>query len=66
MGNKVYQLFEYLYIVMAIFSIYLVITNWETDRNKAYLFILFAFVGVFMFLFKRNFRKKMKERNRDN
>ena len=42
MGNKLYLLFEYLYIIMALFSIYVAITEWETDRNRAYLFIFFA------------------------
>ncbi len=62
MNNKIFQLFEYLYIAMAAFSIYLVITNWNTDRNKAYLFVLFTIVAIFMFFFKRSFRKKMKQR----
>ena len=65
MGSKIYQIFEYAYIAMAIFSIYLVISNWETDRNRAYLFVFFAVVAIFMFFFKRNFRKKIEERQRN-
>jgi len=60
MGTKISQLFEYAYIFMALFSIYLVIQNWETDRNKAYLFVFFTLVAIFMFFFKRNFRKKIE------
>lgn len=66
MGNKIYQLFEYAYIAMAAFSVYLVISNWNTDRNRAYLFMIFTVVAIFMFFFKRKFRQKMEERNRDN
>jgi len=51
MGNKIYRLFEYVYILMAVFSIYLVVTNWENDRNRAYLFVFFAVVAIFMFFF---------------
>lgn len=65
MGNKIYQIFEYAYIVMAIFSIYLVITNWETDRNRAYLFVFFTVVAIFMFIFKRRFRKNIEKRNQN-
>ena len=65
MGTKIYQLFEYAYIAMAIFSIYLVISNWETDRGRAYLFAFFAFVAVFMFFFKRKFRRKIEEHKRN-
>jgi len=62
MGTKIYRLFEYAYILMAVLSIYIVITNWEVDRNKAYLFTFFAIVTVFMYFFKRNFRKKIEGR----
>ena len=65
MGTKIYHLFEYVYIAMALFSVYLVISNWETDRPRAYLFAFFAFVAVFMFFFKRRFRRKMEEHKRD-
>ena len=64
MGNKIYRLFEDVYLAMAVFSVYLVVTNWSDNRNRAYLFIFFAIVAVFMFFFKRNFRKKIEERNR--
>jgi len=62
MGSKIYKLFEYAYIAMAIFSIYLVITNWETDRGQAYLFSFFGVLAIFMYFFKRRFRKKFEKR----
>ena len=65
MGTKIYRLFEYAYIVMAILSIYIAITNWGVDNNKAYLFAFFTIVAIFMFFFKRNFRKKVEGR-KDN
>ncbi len=65
MGTKIYRLFEYAYILMAVLSIYIVITNWEVDRNKSYLFAFFTIVAIFMFFFKRNFRKKI-ERQKNN
>jgi len=64
MGSKIYIIFEYLYIAMAVFSIYIVISVWSEDRNRAYLFMFFAVVAVFMFFFKRNFRKKITDRNK--
>ncbi|MFK5982006.1 MAG: hypothetical protein QM499_03745 [Flavobacteriaceae bacterium] len=63
MGTKINHLFEYLYIVMAAMSVYVVITSWTIDRNRAYLFIVFSIVAILMFFFKRNFRKKIEERN---
>jgi hypothetical protein len=63
MGNKIYRLFEYAYLGMAAFSIYIVINNWTENRNRAYLFAFFTLVAIFMFFFKRNFRRKIEERN---
>lgn len=64
MKNKIYQVFEYAYLAMAAFSVYLVITNWELNRSRAYVFLLFAIVAVFMFFFKRKFRKNIEEHNK--
>ncbi len=63
MGNKVYRLFEYAYLAMAVFSVYIVIDNWSDNRNRAYLFAFFGVVAVFMFFFKRKFRKKIEAHN---
>ena len=65
MRNKIYQLFEYAYIAMAIGSMYLVITNWTENRGRAYMFIFFGVVAIFMFFFKRKFRKMIEERNKN-
>jgi len=63
MGTKIYRLFEYLYLVMALLSVSVVYTAWAEDKNRAYLFMFFTVVAVFMFFFKRNFRKKMEDKN---
>lgn len=62
MGSKIYKFFEYAYILMAIGATYLVFANWNDNRERSYLFIFFAIVAVFMFFFKRRFRKMMEER----
>lgn len=60
MRNKLYILFEYLYLIMAGFSVYVTLTSWNGDRNRAYLFLFFTVVAIFMFFLKRNFRKKIE------
>lgn len=65
MGKKIYHLFEYAYLIMAAFSIYLVFINWETDPTRSYLFLFFAVVAVFMFFFKRWFRKSVEKREQN-
>ena len=64
MGTKIYRLFEYAYVLMAVFSVYLVIDNWEENRSRSYLFALFGIVAVLMFFFKRKFRKKIEAHNK--
>ncbi|WGF93025.1 hypothetical protein QCQ61_02265 [Aequorivita marisscotiae] len=64
MVNKVYRFFEYAYLIIAAFFLYETINNWNTQPNRAYLFLFFVVLAIFMFFFKRNFRKKMEERNK--
>ena len=64
MRGKIYKLFEYGYIAMALFSIYLVLTNWSENRERSYMFIIFAVLAVGMYFFKRWFRKNMENRSK--
>ena len=64
MRGKIYKLFGYGYIAMALFSIYLVLTNWSENRERSYMFIIFAVVAVGMYFFKRWFRKNMENRSK--
>lgn len=50
---------------MAAFSLYLVKTHWLDNRGRAYMFIFFAILALFMFFFKRKFRKMTEQRNKD-
>lgn len=63
MPNKIYRLFEYFYLIIAIFFTYEAINNWSENRTRAYLFLFFVAMAIFMFFFRRKFRKKMEERN---
>ncbi|UWX54567.1 hypothetical protein NYZ99_17015 [Maribacter litopenaei] len=63
---KILRYTEYLYIIVAVFSIYRIFTDWNSDRSMAYLFIFFAVVSIGMFFFRRNYRKKFEQRSKDN
>ncbi len=63
---KILKYTEYVYLIVAFFSIYRIFTDWDNDRQNAYLFVFFAVVSVGMFLFRRNYRKKFEQRKRDN
>lgn len=66
MSNKIYKIFEYAYLVMFFLSVFAVITSWNTDKDRAYLFIFFGVVALFMYFFKRNFRKRLEKRQKEN
>jgi len=63
---KILRYTEYVYLIVAGFSLYRIFTDWNTDRNNAYLFVFFAVVSIGMFLFRRNYRRKFEQRQRDN
>lgn len=61
---KFYKYFEYAYLFIAAFFLFETIRLWNTERNRAYLFIFFVIMAVFMFFFKRRFRRNYEDRNR--
>ncbi len=63
---KILRYTEYLYLIVAIISVYKISQNWNVDRNQAYLFIFFAIASAGMFFFRRTYRKKFEKRQRDN
>lgn len=65
MNKTLSKISEIAYIVMAVLSAYVIITNWNSDRDRAYLFVLFLVVAIFMFLFKRRFRRRFEKRNQE-
>jgi hypothetical protein len=63
---KILRFTEYLYLAVALISIYKIGELWETDRQGTYIFIFFAVVSLGMFIFRRNYRKRFEKRKRDN
>lgn len=59
---KILKYTEYLYLAVALISIYKIGQLWEVDRQQAYIFVFFAVVSVAMFFFRRNYRKRFKKR----
>ncbi len=63
---KILRYTEYLYLLVAIISVYKIIELWNIDREGTYIFIFFALVSIGMFIFRRNYRKRFEKRKRDN
>ncbi|AIZ40536.1 membrane protein [Cellulophaga baltica 18] len=58
---KIFKFTEYLYLVVAFFSLYRIYTDWNENREFAYLFIFFAIMSIGMFFFRRSYRKKFEK-----
>ncbi|MEX0361200.1 MULTISPECIES: hypothetical protein [Flagellimonas] len=63
---KILRYTEYLYLAVAIVSIYKVATLWSVEPKETYIFIFFAVVSIAMFLFRRKYRKRFEQRKQDN
>jgi len=63
--NRVYYPFVIYYLVIASYALYLVTSHWADNRLNDYMFIFFVIISVFMFFFKRKFRKMTEQRNKD-
>jgi len=58
---KYYKFFEIAYLVIAIVFLVETILNWNGERQKAYIFLAFSALAVFMYFFRKKFRKKFEE-----
>ncbi len=63
---KILKYTEYLYLVVAIASIYKIVTLWQVDPKETYIFIFFAVVSLAMFIFRRKYRKRFEDRAKQN
>ena len=63
---KILRYTEYLYLVVAIASLYKIVALWPSNPNEAYIIIFFAIVSVAMFLFRRRYRKRFEKRSGNN
>ena len=60
---KFWKFFEFAYFVIAIIFIVEGVLRWNSDRQRAYLFLGFAVLAVFMYFFRKRFRKRIEKRN---
>ena len=64
--NKLWKFFQYGYLMVAFICVVEGIVRWNADRSRSFLFLGFAVLIIFVFFFKRHFRKKVEKRNNQN
>jgi len=60
---KILSFFQYVYAFVAIVFTDDAISQWNVDRNRSYMLLFLAALAVFMFFFRKRFRKKIEDRN---
>lgn len=60
---RTYHISEVLYWVIAVISAFQTVQLWTLNPTKAYIFLGFSVLSVFMALFRRHFRRKFNARN---
>jgi len=63
---KILRYTEYLYLAVAALSIYKIATLWPINPKDTYIFIFFAVISVAMFVFRRRYRKRFEQRQKEN
>ncbi|MBE0423296.1 MAG: LPXTG cell wall anchor domain-containing protein [Lutibacter sp.] len=61
--QKIWKIFEYGYLIIAIVFGVETVLKWSEDRERAYLLAGFALVAIFMYFFRRRFRKRRETPN---
>lgn len=60
---KILKFFQYAYLVFAVLFIWDAISNIGEDNNRVIISLIFAALAIFMFFFRKKFRKKFENRN---
>ncbi len=62
--QKIWKIFEYGYLFIAVVFIVETVLNWNTNRERSYLLLLFSVVAIFMYFFRKRFRKRVENRDK--
>lgn len=60
--TKLLRFFEIGYLIISIILAYETFANWNLNREKAYVYLGFSIAAIFMYFFKKRFRKKAETR----
>jgi len=58
--KKISKIFEFGYLIIAIVFIVETFLNWNENRSRAYMMLVFSGLAIFMYFFRKRFRKKME------
>jgi transposase len=62
---KMIRIVEVMWAVIAAVSAYEVYAQWTPNRQRAYMFLAFMALAIFMFFFRRRYRMRYEQRRRE-
>jgi LPXTG-motif cell wall-anchored protein len=62
--QNIWKIFEYGYLVIAVVFGVETVLKWNEDRERAYLLAGFTLLAIFMYFFRRRFRKRRETPNK--
>ncbi|MBQ4820808.1 hypothetical protein [Aquimarina sp. MMG016] len=63
--KKVSRFFEFAYLAVMVLFLYQAYAEWGQEGGRSILYLCFAGVAIFMYFFKRSFRKRFEANNKD-
>lgn len=64
--NTLWKYIQYGYLVVGIIFLVEGILKWNSDKQQAFIMFGFAIFITLIFFFKRNFRRKVEKRNKQD
>lgn len=61
---SILKFFQYAYLIIAALFLYEVIRAWNTEGKIDYISLFFFVLAVFLFFFRRKFRKRFEDRGK--
>lgn len=62
---KLLKVLQFAYLFFLVLFLYDAISNWETDRGRAYMSLFFAALALFMYFFRQKFRKRFENKGKE-
>jgi len=61
---KILQVLQYAYLVFAVLFLYDAISNWNVEGKNPYISLGLAALALFMFFFRKKYRKRFEDRGK--
>ena len=61
---KLLKILQYVYLFFFVFFLYDAIANWNNDERTPFLSLGLAAIALFMFFFRKRYRKRFEDRGK--